>query len=108
MRRLIQIIPLLACLALIQLQTGTALAIDGNSYGSPYADNATFDPQSGQFVRKGQQNAGGSTAARSGGYAGARTTLPLSTWLGGILLVLNLLAAAWWRLRGKRYGPAAP
>jgi hypothetical protein len=86
--------------------SGVAFAIDGSSYGSPYADNATFDPQSGQFVQKGQQGGGGNTAARPGGYAGRGTSLPLSTWLGGILLVLNLAGAAFWRLRGRRYGPA--
>lgn len=104
---LIRNLLLYPCLALLLLQAGPARAIDGSSYGSPYADNATFDPQSGQFVRNGKGKAGANAAARPGAYAGSRTALPLSTWLGAVLLVLNLTGALWWRLRGKRYGPAA-
>jgi len=75
------------------------LAIDGD-YVTPYADNIA----AGQCAQGDQECINSRPGAARGGFS----DLPIMTKLGGGLLILAIVAAVVWKIRGKKSSTHTP
>jgi hypothetical protein len=78
---------------------GLSAARQVSAIDQDYSSVYNYDPETGQYTRDGPQSGGQSARGRD-------TVLPLSTMLGGALLVPGLLGAAYWKIQEKRTGAA--
>jgi len=85
-------------LAHLALSTET-LAIDGD-YVTPYADNFATSQ-----CAQGDQEC---INSRPGTARGGFSDLPIMTLLGGGLLILGIVAAVVWKIRGKKNSTHTP